>query len=187
LTHFYIVDGGGVTRSPTSSSLARSSLQHGLWVIKPTNSQIHRWITTRYEDLLPSAHSAALRITHVDIPCTDNWLCHLWSVHRTGDPRGVGSLRSGSVPFPRPPTAPELYPCAPGPNYPCNGRVSGSFLSVQLPARVLTRVLKTGSLRYLRPMAQFDGQHPSSQGGCEARLVGLSHCKSNHTNDIYRW
>ena len=117
--------------------------------------------------------------------CTDNWLCHLWSVHRTGDPRGVGSLRSHSVPFPRPPTAPELYPCAPGPNYPCNGRVSGSFLSVQLPARVLfTRVLKTGSLRYLHPMAQFDGQHPSSQGGCEARLVGLSHRKSNRTTTM---
>ena len=60
-----------VTGSPTSSYLAHSSLQHGLWVTEPTNFRIHQWITTRYAvlseaDLFPSATPSRSSITHVD-------------------------------------------------------------------------------------------------------------------------
>jgi hypothetical protein len=62
---------------------------------------------------------------------TENWLCYLWSVHRTGGPRGVHPLRSLSTPFPRrSPAAPELHPCTPGSDYPCHGKLPGSSLSV---------------------------------------------------------
>ena len=73
---------------------------------------------------------------------TENRLCHLWPVYRTGGPRGVHSLRSHSIPFPRPSTSPELHPCTPGSDYPCNGKLPGSFLlALPPPSRtLLTRI-----------------------------------------------
>ncbi len=151
----------------------------------------HHKVRPPNADSFPSIHSAAPPppcITHVDTPlrCTENWLYRLWSLHRAGSPRDVYSLRSHSVPFPRPPPAPELYPRAPGSGYPFIGRLPGSSLSALLPpARVLLiRVGETGSPWHIRRMAGHDDQRPSSQTICEARLAGVGHCKSNHTNGI---